>query len=226
MSRTGLITGFEPYGGRALNPSAQLARALDGTEIAGLRVVGRTLPVAITGLAARVDALLDETRPALVIALGLAPGEAMIRLERFGVNLADFEIADNAGERPTDATIVPEGAAARAATLPLRAIEKALLDEGIPVRLSTSAGAYLCNAILYLLLGALERRHWRVPCGFIHLPYLPEQVARIFADARAGKIEVNQRADTASMDLELMERALRRAIAVGAEAVAARRPQD
>lgn len=226
MSSTALITGFEPYGRRALNPSAQLARALDGTEIGGLRVIGRALPVAMTGLAGRVDALLEEARPALVIALGLAPGEPMIRLERFGVNLADFEIADNAGARLTDAAIAPEGAVARAATLPLRAIEKALLAEGIPVRLSTSAGAYLCNAILYLLLEGLERRQWRVPCGFIHLPYLPQQVALMFADARAGEIEVNQRADTASMDLKLMERALRRAIAVSADAAAARRPQD
>jgi len=225
MSATALITGFEAYGGWALNPSAQLAHALDGALIGGLRVVGRTLPVAMTGLAQRIESLLEETRPALVIALGLAPGEAMIRLERFGVNLADFEIADNAGARLSDAAIVPEGAAARAATLPLRAIEKALLADGIPIRLSTSAGAYLCNAILYLLLDALERRHWRVPCGFIHLPYLPEQVAMMFADARAGKIEVNQRADTASMDLALMERALRRAIAVSAEAAAARRPR-
>ncbi len=225
MSATALITGFEPYGGRALNPSAQLAHALDGALIGELRVVGRTLPVAMEGLAPSVDALIEETRPALVVALGLAPGEPMIRLERFGVNLADFEIADNAGAKLTDAALAPEDAAARAATLPLREIEAALLAEGIPVRLSSSAGAYLCNAILYLLLEALERRQWRVPCGFIHFPYLPEQVALMFADARAGKIEVNQRADTASMDLALMERALRRAIAVSAEA-AVRRPLD
>jgi len=225
VSATALITGFEPYGGRALNPSAQLARALDGAEIGGLRVVGRTLPVAVNGLAPRLDALIEETRPALVVALGLAPGEPMIRLERFGVNLADFEIADNAGARLTDAAIAPKGAVARSSTLPLRAIEAALLAEGIPVRLSSSAGAYLCNAVLYLLLEALERRQWRVPCGFIHLPYLPEQVAVMFADARAGKIEINQRADTASMNFALMERALRRAIAVSAEA-AVRRPRD
>jgi pyroglutamyl-peptidase len=217
MSPTALLTGFDAYGGRARNPSAELARALDGAEIAGLRVVARTLPVAIDGLAPRIDALLDETRPALVIALGLAPGEPMIRLERFGVNLADFDIADNAGARLVDRAIAAEGAVARAATLPLRAIEAALLAAGIPARLSTSAGAYLCNAALYLLLEALERRRWRVPCGFIHLPDLPQEVAQMLADARAGKIK--ERAETASMTLALMERALRRAIAVGAEAL-------
>jgi pyroglutamyl-peptidase len=216
---TALVTGFAPYGGRGLNPSAELARALDGARIAGLAVVGRTLPVAMEGLAGRIESVLVETEPALVIALGLAPGEAMIRLERFAVNLADFEIADNAGDRLVNAPVAP-GAVARAATLPLRAIEEALLAEGIPVRLSTSAGTYLCNAVLYLLLAALERRGRRVPCGFVHLPYLPQQVAEMFAAARAGRLEVNQRADTASMDLAVMERALRRAIAVSAETIA------
>lgn len=219
MSPIALITGFEPYGGQARNPSAELAQALDGAAIAGLRIVGRTLPVALDGLPAHIDALLDETRPALVIALGLAPGEPMIRLERFAVNLADFEIPDNAGARLVNAPIASHGVVARAATLPLRAIVAALLTAGIPARLSSSAGAYLCNAALYLLLDALERRRWQVPCGFIHVPSLPEQVAEMLGDGRPGKIR--ERAETASMTLALMESALRRALAVSAEALVA-----
>ena len=109
MAETALITGFEPYGGRALNPSAKLALALDGVRIGGFDVVGRGLPVAFAGLAARIEAMLDAVRPKLVIALGLWPGEPMIRLERFGLNLADFEIADNAGVRLEDAAIAPWG---------------------------------------------------------------------------------------------------------------------
>jgi pyroglutamyl-peptidase len=218
MAKTALVTGFEPYGGRPLNPSATLALALDGTEIGGLRIVGRVWPVAFAGLMQRLEAALDEVRPALVVALGLCPGEPMIRLERFGVNLADFEIADNAGERLKDAPIARDGATARTATLPLRAIERALLDAGIPARLSNTAGTYLCNAALYALLGAVERRGWRIPCGFIHLPYLPEQVAALLADAQAGRLAIEQRADIASMDLAVMERAVRLALTVAAAA--------
>ena len=139
MAKTALVTGFEAYGGRALNPSAALALALDGTEIGGRRVVGRIWPVAFAGLGQRLEAALDEVQPALVIALGLCPGEPMIRLERFGVNLADFESADNAGDQLKDALIAGDGATARAATLPLRAIQRALLDAGIPARLSNTA---------------------------------------------------------------------------------------
>ena len=80
---TALVTGFEPYGGRGLNPSALLARALDGAQIAGLAVAGRCLPVAMAGLGERIETLLAETQPSLVVALGLAPGEPVIRLDRF-----------------------------------------------------------------------------------------------------------------------------------------------
>ncbi|HEX7969763.1 MAG TPA: hypothetical protein VF502_16185 [Stellaceae bacterium] len=216
MIRKALITGFEPYGGRSLNPSARLATALDGTRIGGLAVVGRTLPVVLDGLAERLEAWLTELRPAAVIALGLWPGEPTIRLERLAVNLADFAIPDNAEASAADAAIVPAGATALAVTLPLRAIERAMLAECIPVRLSTTAGTYLCNAALYALLGAIERHGARVPCGFIHLPYVPEQVAALLAEARAGRLDLSHRADFASMDFAVMERALRIALAVTA----------
>jgi pyroglutamyl-peptidase len=216
MTKTALVTGFEPYGGHTLNPSAKVALALDGAEIGGLRIVGRVWPVTFAGLLQRLEAALDEAQPAVVIALGLCPGEPMIRLERFGVNLADFEIADNSGEWLKDAPIARDGATARTATLPLRAIERALLDAGIPARLSNTAGTYLCNAALYALLGAVERRGWRIPCGFIHLPYLPEQVAAMLVEAQAGRLAIDQRADIASMDLAVTERAVRLALAVAA----------
>jgi pyroglutamyl-peptidase len=217
MAETALVTGFQPYGGRGTNPSAKLALALDGARIGGLEVVGRSLPVALAGLGERIAAMLDEHRPRLVIALGLWPGEPMIRLERFGLNLADFEIADNAGARPQDTAIIPAGSTALAATLPLRAIQQALLAAGIPARLSNTAGTYLCNATLYTLLAAVEARGWPIPCGFIHLPYLTEQVAEMLAEARAGRLEMHQRADLASMDYAVMERALRLALSVTAE---------
>ncbi len=214
MARQALVTGFEPYGGRSLNPSARLASAIDGERIGGLTVVGRTLPVVLDGLAARIDACLAEVQPAAVIALGLSPGEPTIRLERIAVNLADFPLPDNAGAFAADAAIAAAGPTALAATLPLRAIERALLADGIPARLSNSAGTYLCNAALYTLLAAIERRGARVPCGFIHLPYLPQQVAEMLAEARAGRLDLSHRADFASMDSTVMDRALRIVLAV------------
>src|SRR5215469_3349203 len=106
---TVLVTGFEPYGGRGLNPAWEIAKALDGRMIAGHRVAGRTLPVSYRGIAQRLEALLDDIRPVLAISLGLWPGEPVIRLERFGLNLAHFEIADNDGTLVSDELIEPNG---------------------------------------------------------------------------------------------------------------------
>jgi pyroglutamyl-peptidase len=212
-NKTILVTGFEPYGGRRGNPAAEVAKALDRSTIGGFLVAAAILPVTHHGLLARLGELIDGTRPSIAISLGLAPGEKMIRLERFGLNLLDFEIDDNDGARLADAAIEVDGSTGVRASLPLRAIERALLDAGIPVRLSSTAGTFLCNATLYGLIRMLEERIPTALGGFIHLPYVPEQVAQLLDDGkRDRRLEIGQRADLASMDLVTQIRAVTIAI--------------
>lgn len=219
-TRVALVTGFEPYGGLRGNPSADVARALDGTSIGGYAVVGCVLPVALDGLGHRIERLLARTNPALVVAAGLAPDESVIRLERVGLNLADFDLPDNRGRHARDRSLDPSGPNALFATLPLRAIERALLRHGIPVRLSESAGLYLCNAMLYRALRALDGRVPAVPCGFVHLPCTPGQAAVVHGRGR------DERVPPPSMALETMIEAVRVAVAVTARGLGAgtRRP--
>ncbi len=136
-----------------LQPLRRDRRAVGWKEIAGHKIVGRLLPVDFAHYRAGLEALLREFSPALYIGFGLASGEDMIRIERFGVNLADFDIPDNAGARPAGRALERDGPAARASTLPCPEIRAALLEAGIPARLSNSAGSYLCNATLYSALG-------------------------------------------------------------------------
>lgn len=197
-----LVTGFEPYGGRGLNPAYEAMRALDGRTIAGLPIVGRGLPVSFAALKPAITALLYEIDPAAVISLGLAPDEAVIRLERMAVNIVDYDIADNDGFLIADAAVSLEGPEGRLSTLPLRAIEQALLEAGIPAKLSASAGTFLCNACLYWFLEALEKRPNPPPCGFVHVPYVPEQVAKMLSAMRADKrLERHRQDEVASMEL-------------------------
>jgi pyroglutamyl-peptidase len=210
-----LVTGFEPYGARGLNPASEVARALTGRQLGGLQIETRLLPVSYSRLKNQVDAILDALDPLVVISLGLWPGEALIRIERFGVNLADFEIPDNDGALQVDQPIDGNGAAALAATLPVRAIETKMLEAGIPARLSNTAGTFLCNACLFTVLNALQARNRKTLCGFIHLPYMPQQVAALLADHRSeGKLELHQRADVASMDLATSIKAVEIALEV------------
>ena len=170
-----LVTGFEPYGGHGRNPSFEAMQALDGRRIEGVAIVGRGLPVSMARLKPALAALLAEAEYAAVISLGLKPGAPAIHIERGAANLADFDIPDNDGLSLRDQAVSPAGPAARSSTLPLRAIERAMLAAGIPALLSASAGAYLCNACLYWFLESIEPRP--MPCGFLHLPCMPEQVA-------------------------------------------------
>lgn len=213
-----LLTGFQSYGGRAVNPAEEVVKALDGAEIAGRRVAGRVLPVNYFELGPGIARLIDETAPSAVICLGLWPGEPMIRLERVAVNVADFEIADNLGTMERGA-VLERGPAAYTASLPIHEIQARLLEAGVPARLSGSAGTFLCNALLYHALHACAGRDPAPACGFIHLPYLPRQVAGIIEDtADEARFELHQRGDLASMALETMLEAVRLAIETTLEA--------
>lgn len=210
--RPALVTGFAPYAGRGRNPAADIAQELDGSRIAAVKVVGRLLPVTLAEISARAKSLLDELKPRVVVSVGLWPGEAVLRIERVALNLADFEIPDNEGRMACDEPLLGNGSAAMLATLPLRKIEAAMLAAGIPSRLSNSAGSFLCNACLYSFLSAAEEGP-NTRCGFVHVPYLPEQVAGLLRELKEqAKLEAHQRADSASMDLATSTRAV--AIAV------------
>jgi pyroglutamyl-peptidase len=220
MADVALVTGFTGYGGRGRNPAGEAAKALDGRSIGGLAVAGRVLPVSYGRLQADLQGLMDELRPRLVIGLGLWPGEPMIRLERVGINVADFEIPDNEGAFLTDMPISGNGPAAMAATLPLRGIETALLDAGIPARISSTAGTFLCNAALYSTLVHADRLSPRPLAGFVHVPYLPEQVADIVRAVRKSRtLELGQRGDIASMDFATIVQALMIMIAASAKSL-------
>ena len=93
------MTGFEPFGTHAANPTEGLAKAVNGRRIGDCAVVGAVLPVHHAEAATRVAALLAETNPEAVLHLGLAAGRARVALERVAVNVMDYEVADNAGFR-------------------------------------------------------------------------------------------------------------------------------
>ncbi len=209
-----LLTGFRSYGERAINPAEEIVKRLDGRNIGGEQVNGRILPVEYRRLGPAIQETIRDTKPRAVICLGLWPGAPLIRLERVAVNVADFEIADNVGEIAKE-PLNAGGDAAFLSTLPLDAIHNRLLAAGIPAQLSGTAGAFLCNALMYHALRASADRSPSPPCGcgFIHVPYLPEQVAQMIEATRQGaKLELHQRGDLASMSLDVMVQAIELAI--------------
>lgn len=171
-----LVTGFEPFGGDALNPSQQVALALAGEQIAGHAVRAVVLPCVFETALPALHAAIDALRPALVLALGLAGSRSAISIERVAVNLIDARIPDNAGAQPIDLPVIAGAPAAHFARLPLKAMLAGLQAAGLPVELSYSAGSFVCNQVFYGLMQRLQA--WpETRGGFIHLPPLPEQAA-------------------------------------------------
>ncbi|MDB5818521.1 MAG: pcp [Rhizobacter sp.] len=171
--RTVLVTGFEPFDRDPVNPSWEAARALDGVEIGGCRVVARQLPCVLRDVRAAMIDAVESTRPDLVIALGLAGGRASVSLERVAINWVDARIPDNAGVQPVDEPVVIDGPAAYFTGLPIKAMAQAVRAAGIPASVSFSAGTYACNAAFYALMHHIAQRRPHVRGGFVHMPYLP-----------------------------------------------------
>ncbi len=172
--KTVLVTGFEPFGGDASNPSQDVALALRGRTIRGRKVVAAVLPCVFGESIRELKKLLRVHAPELVICLGLAGGRAEITPERVAINIDDARIADNAGQQPIDAPIVTRGPAAYWSTLPTKAIVAALRKENVPASVSQTAGTFVCNHVFYGLMHSLRGQRV-VRGGFIHLPFFPEQ---------------------------------------------------
>lgn len=168
------MTGFGPFLHHAVNPSADVARALDGRRRRGVRFEAAVLPVRHAE-AARI-ATRRARGAAAVLALGLAGKATRVRVEALGRNLCTSDKPDDRGEIRVGQVLVG-GGPARLAGLPGDAVREALHARGIATEGSRDAGGYVCNDLYYRLLCA------GVPTLFVHLP--PDVRVDLTADALA-----------------------------------------
>jgi pyroglutamyl-peptidase len=169
---TVLLTGFEPFDQDPVNPSWEAVRQLDGLQLRDdVRIVARRLPCAFATAPECLLQMINELRPAMVIATGLGPGRNDISIERVAINLNDARIADNLGSQPIDTAVVTDGPAAYFTTLPIKAMVRAVREAGVAASVSHTAGTFVCNQVFYRLQHALVGSGVR--SGFIHVPRLP-----------------------------------------------------
>lgn len=170
-----LLSGFEPFAEHSVNPSALIVERIQAAGagwVAGHETKAVVLPVLFGEAFSRLEAEIRSFDPDVVIAMGLAAGRsAEIELERVAINCLDSEIADNRGSRLSGGQeIHPGGREAYFSTLPLSEIRTRLVANGIPITISNTAGAYVCNELFYRLQELTFYSHRR--SGFIHLPLL------------------------------------------------------
>lgn len=147
----------------------RIVEELNGTQLAGFEIVGRVLPVDFALSGTQLLSYIEEIEPDVVISLGLAGGRYKITPERITINIKDG-VADNQGHTPLDESIHLEGEAGYFSTLPIRQMVNKLVEEGLPAKISNTAGTYLCNNIMYEALHYAKAYKPNMKAGFIHIP--------------------------------------------------------
>ncbi|MBO4849067.1 MAG: pyroglutamyl-peptidase I [Clostridia bacterium] len=170
--RSILVTAFGPFGGDGVNPTQLVLEALPD-EIGGFEINKLLLPV-VFGEAARLACeAIDRLSPAAAVLLGQAGGRGSITPEVSAKNLMDARIPDNAGQQPENEPIENGGAEKLYSTLPIMDVIARIRRLALPAELSYDAGAYVCNSLMY---GVLSHTGGSIPAGFIHVPFIREQV--------------------------------------------------
>ena len=167
-----LITGFDPFGGAQINPAWEAVKKLPD-RVGEYELHKLEIPTVFGKAAEQVLEKAKEIQPDVILCVGQAGGRAAVTPERIAVNIRDAKIPDNAGNVPVGEFVDPSGPAAIFATVPVMKMAEAICAAGLPGAVSNSAGAFVCNDTLYLLLRHYEETAVKV--GFVHVPYLPEQ---------------------------------------------------
>ncbi|MEW8973168.1 MAG: pyroglutamyl-peptidase I [Tissierellaceae bacterium] len=197
-----LITGFDPFGGEKINPAYEAVKGLKD-NINGAEIVKREIPTVFKKSILKLEKEIEEEKPDIVICVGQAGGRYDITIERVAINIDDARIKDNEGNEPIDEKIFEDGENAYFASIPIKNMVQGIRDLGVPASISNSAGTFVCNHIMYGLLYLIDKKYPNIRGGFIHVPFLPEQV-------------IDKR-NTASMSIEDITKALETAIKIAIE---------
>jgi pyroglutamyl-peptidase len=171
-----LITAFEPFNGQSLNASAEIINRLNVNKF-NAHIHTLILPTVFKSVDDIITSKIDDLNPDIILLLGEARLSTNIRLERIAINIDDARIPDNQNYQPIDLPIINHGPAAYLSTLPLRTIHSHLSSQNIPIVISNSAGTFLCNHLMYIVLHHLAtKKASNTIAGFIHFPYIKTQV--------------------------------------------------
>jgi pyroglutamyl-peptidase len=170
-----LVTGFEPFNGETVNPSFEAVRMLE-SEISGAEIIKLSLPVIFGKSVEKLIEAVEAEHPDAVICVGQAGGYSGIAVERVAINILDTAIEDNEGNLFEDEVIILDGENAYFSNLPIKNMVKKIIDNKLPAYISNTAGTYVCNNTMYGLLYHIHKRFPNTKGGFLHVPFIPEQV--------------------------------------------------
>ena len=170
-----LVTGFDPFGGEKVNPALEAVKSLP-SEIHGAEIHWVEIPTVFYKAADVLETAIVRFQPDAVLCIGQAGGRASLTPERVAINQDDARIPDNDGNQPIDTPIRLDGEAAYFSTLPIKAMVQAIKEVGLPATVSNTAGTFVCNHLMYQALYLADKKFPNMRAGFMHIPYMTEQV--------------------------------------------------
>ncbi|MBF1307703.1 MAG: pyroglutamyl-peptidase I [Parvimonas micra] len=170
-----LVSGFDPFGGEKINPAIESVKLLPD-EIKGAKIIKVEIPTVARKSLKKLEEVIEIEKPDVVINVGQAGGRTDISVERVGINMDDFRIKDNEGNQPIDEKIAKDGPDAYLVTIPIKAMVQKMIENKIPASVSNTAGTFVCNHVCYGMAHLASTKYPNMRTGFIHIPFLPEQV--------------------------------------------------
>ena len=170
-----LVTGFDPFGGETINPAYEAVKLVND-NIEGAEIIKIEIPTVFGKSMTVIDEAIQKYQPDVVLAIGQAGGRTSMAVERVGINIDDARIPDNDGQQPIDEIIYEDGKNAYFSNLPIKKMVFEMQNENVPAVVSNTAGTYVCNHVLYSIMYLIDKKYNNLRGGFIHVPFLPEQV--------------------------------------------------
>ena len=170
-----LVTGFDPFGGEPINPAIESVKRLPD-NIAGAEIIKLEIPTVRKKSLEKIEKAINEHNPDVILSIGQAGGRFDISIERVGINLDDFRIPDNEGNQIIDEPVFPDGENSYFVKLPVKSMVQNVQKNNIPASVSYTAGTFVCNHVLYGVMYLIEKKYKGKKSGFIHIPFLPQQV--------------------------------------------------
>lgn len=170
-----LVTAFEPFGKENVNPALEILKLLPD-QILGQSILKLEIPTVRFKSVNTIIEMIRQHQPDVVLSLGQAGGRTDITFERVGINVDDYGIEDNEHNMPVDEKIVEKGPDAYFVNLPIKDMMNNVRDADISASISNTAGTFVCNHVIYAIRHYCEDEHLNIQSGFVHVPFLPQQV--------------------------------------------------
>lgn len=163
-----LLTGFKAFNNEIINPTELI---INNKHFSCDTLL---LNVEYDNDAKLLISKLEGNDYDLVLLLGQAGGRKKVMIEYYALNIRNASIPDNLGVNKFHETILEDRDLAYKTNINVKELCQNINDPDFDI--SYFAGTYICNEIYYQALNYIYKNNLNTLCGFIHVPFIKEQV--------------------------------------------------